>query len=137
MKLGTPRMPFEMPREDSVMPTAKPRNLRRHPASLPRFSLEEHAPFTKEGTFSTNASRDFHIFYPKSEVGRRRSEVGDRGRKSGSEVGVGDRGRRSGSEIGVGPLTPDSASASVICLLSPRMTRRTGGFVPLCVFVRA
>jgi hypothetical protein len=31
--------------------------------SLQRFTLEELAPFTKEGTFASNASRDFHLFY--------------------------------------------------------------------------
>ena len=45
------------------MPTVKTRSPRRHPPSLQRFLLEELAPFTKEGTFSTNASRDFHLFY--------------------------------------------------------------------------
>ena len=34
-----------------------------HPPSLQRFTLEELAPFTKEGTFSKSASRDFHLFY--------------------------------------------------------------------------
>jgi hypothetical protein len=43
------------------MPTVKPRSPRRHPPSLPRFALAELAPFTKEGTFSTDASRDFHL----------------------------------------------------------------------------
>ncbi len=31
--------------------------------SLQRFTLEDLAPFTKEGTFSKGASRDFHLFY--------------------------------------------------------------------------
>ena len=34
-----------------------------HPPSLQRFTLEELAPFTKEGAFASNASRDFHLFY--------------------------------------------------------------------------
>jgi hypothetical protein len=33
------------------------------PPNLQRFALEDLAPFTKEGTFSTNASRDFRLFY--------------------------------------------------------------------------
>ncbi len=36
---------------------------RTHVPSLQRFTLEELAPFTKEGTFARNASRDFHLFY--------------------------------------------------------------------------
>jgi hypothetical protein len=35
----------------------------RHQPSLQRFALEDLAPFTKEGTFSRSASRDFHLFY--------------------------------------------------------------------------
>jgi hypothetical protein len=31
--------------------------------SLQRFTLEELAPFTKEGVFASNASQDFHLFY--------------------------------------------------------------------------
>jgi hypothetical protein len=31
--------------------------------SLQRFTLEELAPFTKEGVFASNASGDFHLFY--------------------------------------------------------------------------
>ena len=31
--------------------------------SLQRFSLEDLAPFTKEGAFSKDASQDFHLFY--------------------------------------------------------------------------
>jgi hypothetical protein len=31
--------------------------------SLQRFTLEDLAPFTKEGTFAADASRDFHLFY--------------------------------------------------------------------------
>jgi hypothetical protein len=31
--------------------------------SLQRFSLEDLAPFTREGTFAKSASRDFHLFY--------------------------------------------------------------------------
>ena len=34
-----------------------------HAPSLQRFTLEDLAPFTKEGTFSKGASRDFHLFY--------------------------------------------------------------------------
>jgi hypothetical protein len=34
-----------------------------HTPSLQRFALEDLAPFTKEGMFSTSASRDFHLFY--------------------------------------------------------------------------
>ena len=34
-----------------------------HAPSLQRFTLEDLAPFTKEGTFSKSASRDFHLFY--------------------------------------------------------------------------
>ena len=34
-----------------------------HAPSLQRFSLEDLAPFTQEGTFATDASRDFHLFY--------------------------------------------------------------------------
>jgi hypothetical protein len=34
-----------------------------HAPSLQRFTLEDLAPFTKEGTFSNGASRDFHLFY--------------------------------------------------------------------------
>jgi hypothetical protein len=33
------------------------------PPSLQRFSLEELAPFTKEGMFAKSASRDSHLFY--------------------------------------------------------------------------
>jgi hypothetical protein len=40
------------------MPTVKPGSPRRHPPSLQRFALEKLAPFTKEGTFSTDASQD-------------------------------------------------------------------------------
>jgi hypothetical protein len=36
---------------------------RKHAPSLQRFTLEELAPFTKEGSFSNDASRDFHLFY--------------------------------------------------------------------------
>jgi hypothetical protein len=35
----------------------------RKPPSLQRFTLEELAPFTKEGVFASNASQDFHLFY--------------------------------------------------------------------------
>jgi hypothetical protein len=31
--------------------------------SLQRFTLDDLAPFTKEGTFASNASKDFHLFY--------------------------------------------------------------------------
>ena len=31
--------------------------------SLQRFTLDELALFTKEGTFASNASKDFHLFY--------------------------------------------------------------------------
>jgi hypothetical protein len=31
--------------------------------SLQRFTLEDLAPFTKEGIFASDASRDFHLFY--------------------------------------------------------------------------
>lgn len=31
--------------------------------SLQRFSLEDLAPFTREGTFAKSASRDFRLFY--------------------------------------------------------------------------
>jgi hypothetical protein len=34
-----------------------------HAPSLARFTLEELAPFTKEGAFSRSASKDFHLFY--------------------------------------------------------------------------
>jgi hypothetical protein len=34
-----------------------------HSPSLQRFSLEDLAPFTKEGLFAKGASRDFHLFY--------------------------------------------------------------------------
>ena len=38
--------------------------MRRTPKpSLQRFTLDDLAPFTKEGMFSTSASRDFHLFY--------------------------------------------------------------------------
>lgn len=37
--------------------------VRTHAPSLQRFTLEDLAPFTKEGTFSDSASRDFHLFY--------------------------------------------------------------------------
>ena len=36
---------------------------RRRSPNLQRFALEDLAPFTKEGTFSKGASRDFHLFY--------------------------------------------------------------------------
>jgi hypothetical protein len=36
---------------------------RQRQPSLQRFTLEELAPFTKEGEFASNASRDFHLFY--------------------------------------------------------------------------
>ena len=41
--------------------TKKPTS--RHTPNLQRFALEDLAPFTKEGTFSNSASRDFHLFY--------------------------------------------------------------------------
>ena len=41
--------------------TKKPTS--RHRPNLQRFALEDLAPFTREGTFSNNASRDFHLFY--------------------------------------------------------------------------
>jgi hypothetical protein len=34
-----------------------------HAPRLHRFVLEELALFAKEGTFASNASRDFHLFY--------------------------------------------------------------------------
>jgi hypothetical protein len=34
-----------------------------HSPNLQRFSLEDLAPFTKEGIFAKGASRDFHLFY--------------------------------------------------------------------------
>jgi hypothetical protein len=43
-----------MPRTKKVEATKTP--------SLQRFTLEELAPFTKEGIFSRSASRDFHLF---------------------------------------------------------------------------
>lgn len=51
------------------MPTAKPTNPRRHPPSLQRFSLDELAPFTKEETFSTDASRHLGTFVVKDRPG--------------------------------------------------------------------
>ena len=33
------------------------------PASLQTFTLAELEQFTKEGQYSTNASKDFHLFY--------------------------------------------------------------------------
>jgi hypothetical protein len=33
------------------------------PASLQTFTLMELEQFTKEGLYSTNASKDFHLFY--------------------------------------------------------------------------
>jgi hypothetical protein len=39
------------------------RSGRVHAPSLQRFSPEDLAPFTKEGTFAADASRDFHLFY--------------------------------------------------------------------------
>jgi hypothetical protein len=44
------------------MPTGKRVEVRRAP-SLQRFTLEELAPFTREGVFASNASQDFHLFY--------------------------------------------------------------------------
>ena len=44
------------------MPRTKKVEVTRSP-SLQRFTLEELAPFTKEGIFSRGASRDFHLFY--------------------------------------------------------------------------
>ena len=44
------------------MPSTK-KSKSSHTPSLQRFALEDLAPFTKEGTFSRNASRDFHLFY--------------------------------------------------------------------------
>jgi hypothetical protein len=61
--LGMPSLHAETPNEERTMPTVKPRSPRRHSPSLQRFSLEELASFTKEGTFASDASRDFHLFY--------------------------------------------------------------------------
>jgi hypothetical protein len=44
-----------MPRRKNVKVGQRP--------SLQRFTLDELAPFTKEGTFASNASKDFHLFY--------------------------------------------------------------------------
>jgi hypothetical protein len=41
----------------------RPANAPGHAPSLQRFALEDLAPFTKEGAFSKDASRDFHLFY--------------------------------------------------------------------------
>ena len=41
----------------------KKKTSRIHPPSLQRFSLADLAPFTKEGTFAADTSRDFHLFY--------------------------------------------------------------------------
>jgi hypothetical protein len=56
-------MRFETPTEKRTMPTVKPRSRSRPPPSRQRFALEEPAPFAKEGTFASNASRDLHLFY--------------------------------------------------------------------------
>jgi hypothetical protein len=61
--VGMRREQLETPHEERTMPTAKPRRPRRHPPSLQRFVLEELVPFTKQGKFSMEASRDFHLFY--------------------------------------------------------------------------
>ncbi len=45
------------------MPRMRWRLPQRHALSLQRFVLEDLACFTKEGTFASNASRDFHLFY--------------------------------------------------------------------------
>lgn len=45
------------------MPRMRWRLPQRHALSLQRFVLEDLASFTKEGTFASNASRDFHLFY--------------------------------------------------------------------------
>jgi hypothetical protein len=55
--LGTLSMGFETPNAKRTMPTVKRRSPRRHPSSLQRFSLEELASFTNEGTFGADATR--------------------------------------------------------------------------------
>src|SRR5580692_19442 len=62
-RVGMRREKLETSHEERTMPTVKRRSRRPHPPSLQRFVLEELAPFTKEGTFSTDASQDFHLFY--------------------------------------------------------------------------
>jgi hypothetical protein len=46
----------------TAMPRTNKVDVGRTP-SLQRFTLEELAPFTKEGVFASNASQDFHLFY--------------------------------------------------------------------------
>jgi hypothetical protein len=45
------------------MPAKKFKPPSQHAPSLQRFALAELAPFTREGAFASNASRDFHLFY--------------------------------------------------------------------------
>jgi hypothetical protein len=51
-----PREPLETPNEDNAMRTMPSRRSPTHGPSLRRFGLEERAPFTREGTFASNAS---------------------------------------------------------------------------------
>jgi hypothetical protein len=59
-----PRQRFVTKSEENRMPTQKPELPNQHAPSLQRFALDELAPFTKEGTFASNASRDFHLPVP-------------------------------------------------------------------------
>jgi hypothetical protein len=61
--VGMLREPLETLNEESAMHTIQSRRSPKHAPSLQRFSLEELAPFTREGAFASNASRDFHLFY--------------------------------------------------------------------------
>jgi hypothetical protein len=53
--------------EERTMPSMKCRLPRRHAPSLEQFVLEELALFRKAGTFASNASRDFQLFYVGGE----------------------------------------------------------------------
>ena len=62
--VGMPREPLEMPNEDNAVRSMQSRRSRIHVASLPRFALEERAPFTNEGTFGADATRSRSRAYP-------------------------------------------------------------------------
>jgi hypothetical protein len=49
------------------MPSMKCRLPRRHASSMEQFLLQELALFRKAGTFASNSSRDFQLFYVGGE----------------------------------------------------------------------
>jgi hypothetical protein len=51
------------PTEEHAMATRKTKPQPPHVPNLQRFALDELEPFTREGAFASNASRDFHLFY--------------------------------------------------------------------------